>query len=110
MKEEITSVSTTFRKMLLATVAVSQVVLLSNCGSSTSTEMSPAVVSVSVSSQSTSAVVGQSVQFNATVSGSSNTAVTWSVNSVAGGNSSAGTVNSTGLYTAPAVPPSPNTV
>ena len=102
--------STTFRKMLLATVAVSQVVLLSNCGSSTSTEMSPAVVSVSVSSQSTSAVVGQSVQFNATVSGSSNTAVTWSVNSVAGGNSSAGTVNSTGLYTAPAVPPSPNTV
>jgi arylsulfate sulfotransferase len=103
-------VSKTVGKMLLVAIVLMQVGLLSNCGSSSSTEMTPAVVSVSLSSPSTSAVVGQSVQLTATVTGSSNTSVTWSVNGVAGGNSSVGTINSTGMYTAPAVPPSPNTV
>jgi arylsulfate sulfotransferase len=102
--------STTFRKILLVVIVLFQVGLLSNCGSSSSMMMPPAVVSVSISSQSTSAVVGQTVQFTATVTGSSNTSVTWSVNGVAGGNSSAGTISSTGLYTAPGVPPLPNTV
>jgi uncharacterized protein (DUF1800 family) len=48
--------------------------------------------------------------FTATVTNSSNTAVTWSVNNVAGGNASVGTISAAGLYTAPAVPPSPATV
>lgn len=39
-----------------------------------------------------------------------NPAVVWSVNGVPGGNASIGTVSSTGLYTAPAVVPSPNAV
>jgi YVTN family beta-propeller protein len=43
--------------------------------------------------------------FSATVTGSSNTAVNWFVNDVAGGNSSVGTISSSGLYTAPASPP-----
>jgi arylsulfate sulfotransferase len=104
-------VNTTFRKVSLLAIVLVQAILLSNCGSSsTSTEMSPSAVSVSVSSQSTSAVVGQTVQFTATVTGSSNTSVTWSVNGVASGNSSVGTITSSGMYTAPAVPPSPNTV
>jgi hypothetical protein len=98
-------VSTTFRKVLLVIVVFAQVSLLSNCGSSSMTEMSSAVVSVNLSSQSTSAVVDQSVQFTATVSGSSNTSLTWSVNTVVGGNSSVGTISPTGMYTAPAVPP-----
>jgi arylsulfate sulfotransferase len=102
--------STTFRKILLVVIVLFQVGLLSNCGSSSSTEMSPAVVSLSLSSPSSSAAVGQTVQFTATVTGSSNTSVTWSVNGAAGGNSSAGTISSTGLYTAPGVPPLPNTV
>src|SRR5438105_2738647 len=38
----------------------------------------------------------------ATVSGSSNTAVSWPVDKVAGGNSSVGTISPGGLYTAPA--------
>jgi hypothetical protein len=41
-------------------------------------------------------------QFNTSVEGFSNTSVTWSVNAVAGGNSSVGTISATGLFTAPA--------
>jgi len=104
-------VSKTIREVLLVAMVLAQVGLLSNCGSSSSTQMSPpAVVSVSISSQLTSALVGQTVQFTAIVSGTSNTAVTWSVNGTAGGNSSVGTISSTGMYTAPAVPPAPNTL
>jgi hypothetical protein len=49
-------------------------------------------------------------QFNATVQGVSNTAVTWAVNGIAGGNSNVGQISNTGLYTPPAVLPSPATV
>jgi hypothetical protein len=44
-------------------------------------------------------------QVSAQVSGTTNPAVTWSVNNVVGGNAIVGTINSSGLYTAPAVPP-----
>lgn len=53
---------------------------------------------------------GATQQFNASVSGTSNTSVTWSVNSVAGGDAAVGLITSTGLYTAPAALPSPNVV
>uniref|UniRef100_Q01XJ9 Ig domain protein, group 2 domain protein n=1 Tax=Solibacter usitatus (strain Ellin6076) TaxID=234267 RepID=Q01XJ9_SOLUE len=53
-------------------------------------------VSVSVTPASTSLSASQSSQFTATVSGSSNTAVNWSVSP------SVGVVSSTGFYTAPA--------
>jgi hypothetical protein len=43
------------------------------------------------------------LQFSATVSNSSNAAVTWSVDGVSGGNSSMGTVSSTGVFTAPQI-------
>ncbi len=41
-------------------------------------------------------------QLAVTVTGVANTAVTWSVNGIAGGNSTVGTISATGLYTAPA--------
>ena len=41
-------------------------------------------------------------QFTATVQGTSNQGVSWSVDGVAGGNSNVGTISSSGLYTAPA--------
>jgi hypothetical protein len=44
------------------------------------------------------------------VSGSANTAVTWSVNAVAGGNAAIGTISGAGLYTAPQNLPSPAAV
>src|ERR1019366_1054099 len=45
-----------------------------------------------------------------TLLGSANTAVTWTVNGIAGGNSTVGTISSAGLYVAPQDPPTPNTV
>jgi hypothetical protein len=69
----------------------------------------PSTVSVSISPVSASVSVGSPEQFTATVIGASNTAVTWNVNGVNGGNSLAGTITSTGLYTAPStVPPTAN--
>ena len=46
------------------------------------------------------------MQFMATVTGTRSTAVNWSVNNVAGGNSSVGTISASGLYTAPEMTPS----
>jgi hypothetical protein len=49
------------------------------------------------------AIVSESAtqQFTATIQELSNTSVAWSVDGVAGGNATTGTVNSSGLYTAP---------
>ena len=46
----------------------------------------------------------------ATVTGALDTSVTWTVNGVAGGNSTVGTISATGTYTAPLTLPTPNTV
>jgi uncharacterized protein (DUF1800 family) len=54
--------------------------------------------------------VTQTRQFSAKVSNSTNTAVTWSVNGVSGGNSTVGTISSSGLYTAPPAIPNPAAV
>jgi len=53
---------------------------------------------------------GGTVQFTATVTGTTNTAVNWYAGNVMGGNSKYGTVSSTGLYTAPASTAGLNTV
>jgi Bacterial Ig-like domain (group 2) len=66
-------------------------------------------VVVIISPTSASVALGQSQQFVASVTGSSSSAVTWSVDSISGGNSSFGTISSTGLYTAPASLPNPAT-
>jgi len=52
-------------------------------------------VSISVAPATATLNAGQTQQFTATVTGSSNTAVTWSISP------NVGTINSTGLYTAP---------
>src|SRR5215469_10779809 len=59
-------------------------------------------VSVSISPTSASLAPNATQQFTDTVSGSSNTSVTWSVDGVVGGNSTTGTISTSGLYTAPA--------
>jgi Right handed beta helix region/Protein of unknown function (DUF1565) len=67
-------------------------------------------VSVSISPSSTALQTGASAQFTASVSGTSNTSVTWLVNGIQGGNSTVGTITSSGLYTAPAAVPSGSSV
>lgn len=49
-------------------------------------------------------------QFTAKTSDGSKPALTWSVNGVAGGSATLGTISATGLYTAPEFPPNPNTI
>ena len=68
------------------------------------------VVSVTISPTSATVATGGTQQFTATVQNAGNTAVTWQVNGVAGGNATVGTISSSGLYTAPAAVPSPATV
>src|SRR3982074_2504423 len=69
-----------------------------------------AQTTVTVTCSLTSVPIGGTRQLTATVTGTSNTGVTWSVNGVANGNATVGTVNTSGLYTAPPVIPSPDTV
>ena len=65
---------------------------------------------ISVSPASVTVAATQTQQFTALVTFNSNTAVTWQVNDVAGGNSTVGTISDTGLYTAPNAVPNPRTV
>lgn len=78
-------------------------------GGGTST---PTITSVSVSCPSSSVGTGQTLQCSATVSGTGSygSAVTWSVNAIAGGNTTLGTISMSGLYTAPGTVPTPYTV
>ncbi len=65
---------------------------------------------VSVSPPTASVRAGITQQFSATVTGNSNTNVTWSVNGVPGGNFSLGFITANGSYTAPPVVPNPNSI
>jgi hypothetical protein len=69
-------------------------------------------VTVAVMPAAPAVELGATQPFTATVTGSGmpNTAVTWSVNGIAGGNSTVGTVSAGGLYTAPRILPAPAVV
>jgi len=56
---------------------------------------------VTVSPSSATLAQGATLQFTAAVAGNTNTSVTWSVDGVTGGSPTVGTIDSTGLYTAP---------
>ena len=79
-------------------------------GSTTVTVIAPSVVSISVSPGSVELNTEARQQFKATVTGSTNTAVTWSVTGFGCGGPSCGSITTGGLYTAPATPPSPSFV
>jgi uncharacterized protein (DUF1800 family) len=79
-------------------------------GSSPTTPPSNAGVTVAVAPATAMVRAGAMQAFAATVTGNTNTSVTWSVNAVAGGSAATGTIDTTGLYTAPVNLPSPNTI
>lgn len=70
----------------------------------------PPSIAVSVSPSSGSVVLGNQVTFSATVTNTTDTTVSWSVNGIAGGNSTVGSISSAGVYTAPADLPAAATV
>ncbi|MFI4980804.1 MAG: hypothetical protein ACHQIO_10675, partial [Nevskiales bacterium] len=61
--------------------------------------------SITISPSYTTIGVNATVQYSAQVTGLSNTAVTWSVSGVKGGNAQNGTITTAGLYKAPAAIP-----
>lgn len=82
---------------------------LSSCGGGSSTPPPPPIT-VTVTPASATVSPGATKQFLDTVTGTTNTAVTWQVNGTAGGNATVGTITTAGLYTAPSTIPNPATV
>ncbi len=70
----------------------------------------PAQITVSVTPTAANVRAGAGQPFTASVSGTTNHGVTWSVNGVVGGNATVGLITNTGVYTAPAVPTNPDTI
>lgn len=70
----------------------------------------PPAIRISVSPAAVTIPAGTSQQFTATVSNTTNHAVTWQVNGVTGGDANVGTVSSVGVYTAPLLTPAPPSV
>ena len=71
--------------------------------------INPEKVQISISPSSGSVQLGATLQFTATVTGTANSAVLWSVNNFIGGQTGVGFIDQNGLYTAPANLP-PNTL
>ncbi len=110
-----TGTATAAQKGMMVNVAV----VNPNPGSATSAAFAVKVGAtgiVAVSPATANVPVGAGQQFTASVSGNSTSGgalgpnVTWSVNGIAGGNATIGTISSTGLYQAPATLPSPSTL
>ena len=97
------------RKAILAALASLVVLTMSACGGGGSPPP-PNNPMVTVTPATANVQEGSQQQFTATVTNTSDTAVTWQVNSVTGGNASVGTITSAGLYTAPDAIPSPASV
>jgi hypothetical protein len=70
----------------------------------------PAQIAVSVTPTAANVRGGAGQPFTATVAGTTNQAVTWSVNGVVGGNATVGLITNAGLYTAPTILTNPNTI
>ncbi len=70
----------------------------------------PPAVQVTIAPTAASVYTNGNQQFSAIVTGTTNQQVNWAVNGVAGGNATAGTISTSGLYTAPASVPNPATV
>jgi hypothetical protein len=90
------------------------VLVLASCGGASSASItglsSLSAVTIDISPQSTAIATTTQQVFAATVSNTSLTSVSWMVNGVAGGNSTFGTIDKTGTYTAPPYVPIPPTV
>lgn len=93
------------------TVTATSVADAKATGSANVTVQKPATpITVQVSPLSVTVPIGTVQQFTATVQGTKMTQVSWSVNDVVGGNSTVGTINTSGLYTPPAAVPNPANV
>lgn len=79
-------------------------------GSTTCSFTAPAVEVAVCPAAATAQADGGSQNFSATLANTADTAVTWAVNGIDGGNATVGTITTNGVYTAPAGVPNPSTV
>jgi uncharacterized protein (DUF1800 family) len=95
-------------------IAFSLLSLIAGCGggsTQTGSTTSTPQASVTLNPPAPSVRPGDpAVQFTATVTGTTNTALTWSVNGTTGGSAATGLISTTGQYTAPAAVPANNVV
>jgi len=75
--------------------------LLIGCGGGGTTAQSTSKTAITISPTRAALTTGQAQTFSASVTGNSVTTVTWEVDSIPGGNSSVGTVSTTGVYSPP---------
>ncbi|HKF40015.1 MAG TPA: hypothetical protein VKB21_02950 [Candidatus Acidoferrum sp.] len=94
------------RSLAFLAAGLAASLFLGSCGSSSP----PPPITITVTPASATLSPGASTQFTATVTGTTNTAVTWQVNGTVGGSTATGTITSNGLYTAPGAIPNPATV
>jgi len=83
------------------------VLLICGCGSS---GPPPQQIVVNVTPATVTVRTGDTQQFFASVAGTTNQSVTWSVNGTAGGNNTSGTISPAGLYAPPAQVPAQNQI
>jgi hypothetical protein len=94
---------------VLLVLGLGVLLLTAGCSSLPSTAET-ALIQVTVSPTTAYIPISSSLQFAATVSGTANALVVWSVGNAVGGNATVGFITSNGYYTAPANIPSPNQV
>ena len=97
-------------RRVLGNLAILLILALVNCGTTTQKTTPPAQITISVTPTTANVRAGATQTFVAAVGGTTNQNVNWSVNSVAGGNTTFGTISASGVYAAPANLPNPNTV
>ncbi|HLK34870.1 MAG TPA: hypothetical protein VKT29_17365, partial [Terriglobales bacterium] len=91
-------------------IAVMAALPLAGCGGGSTPPPPPPAVAISISPASVTLAPSAAQTFTATVTNTTDTAVTWQVNKTTGGNATVGTITAAGVYTAPAKEPNPPSV
>ena len=79
--------------------------LCAGCNAGVTTTPPTLQISITISPTSTAVFLGQTQSFQVAVTGTTDTAVTWEIDGVTQGDSSVGTISTSGVYTAPGTMP-----
>src|SRR5580658_6011483 len=97
------------RACLLSIVVVAAAMTIVSCGGGSGSTPPPATVTVSITTNVMNIETFQTVQFAATVTGTTNTALTWQLTCGATG-AVCGSITPSGMYVAPNTVPTVNTI
>jgi hypothetical protein len=93
-------------------VVLALLLVHAGCGSASNrnSQPPPPEITVSVTPTAANLRAGATQPFTATIAGTTNKSVAWSVNGIVTGSAATGTISSNGVYTAPATVPNPNVI